>query len=123
MKIEVYCTLEEVKKFLIESTCKTFIPREYAKDPNILFERNPEEGRIHIEAEEKEELERIRNLVFVRVKNVYKILYNSKSGNTKLTWKQIYRDLGKLYGEASGNTLVNLLESGIRNIQIVKEKD
>lgn len=122
MKIEVYCTLEEVKKFLIESTCKTFIPKEYAENPHILFERDESEGKIYIEADEKREIDRIRNLVFVEAKNVYGILYNSKSGNTRLIWKQIYKDLGKLSGEASGNTIVNLLESGIRNIQIIKKK-
>lgn len=122
MKIEVYCTLEEVKKFLVESTCKSFIPNNYKDNIDILFEREDKEGRIYIEAEEKEEIEKIRNLIFIRVKNVMGIVYNSKSGNTRLIWRQIYKDLGKLYGEASGNTLVNLLESGIKNIQIVKEE-
>ncbi|PCN50474.1 hypothetical protein B6U99_04280 [Candidatus Geothermarchaeota archaeon ex4572_27] len=121
MKIEVYCTLEEMKRFLIESTCKSFIPREYAEDPEILFERDESEGRIYVEAEEKSEVARIRNLTFVRVKNVLGIKYVSKSGNTRLTWRQIYKDLGKLSGEASGNTIVNLFESGIKNIQVIRE--
>ncbi len=123
MKIEVYCTLEEVKKFLVESTCKTFIPKKYRDDISVLFERDVSEGHIHIEAEEKDELEKIRNLMFVRVKNVLGITYTSKSGNTKLVWRQIYRDLGKLSGEASGNALVNLLESGLKNIQIKKDEE
>lgn len=123
MKIEVYCTLEEMKRFLVESTCKTFIPEIYLEDPSVLFERDASEGRIYIEAEEKDEIEKIRNLLFVKVKNVLGIMYTSKSGNTKLVWRQIYRDLGKLSGEASGNTLVNLLESGLKNIQVKKEED
>ena len=122
MQIEVYCSLEEVKRFLIESTCKSFIPKEYADNPEILFERDESEGLIHIKAEEKEVVGRVRNLTFLRVRNVSEIIYNSKSGNTRLVWRQIYKDFGKLSGEASGNTIVNLLESGIKNIQVIKRR-
>ena len=120
-KIEVYCTLEEMKSFLIESTAKHKLPRKYMKNPEILFERRQEQGRIYIEADEKEDIEKIQDLIIVKAINVLGIQYQSKSGRTNLIWRQIHKDLGKLTGLASGNTLVNLLESGIRNIRVIKD--
>ncbi len=122
-KIEVYCTLEEVKKFLIESTAKNKLPRKYILDPKYMFERRQEQGKIYIEADEKKDVEEIQDLVVVEVENVLGISYESKSGRTRLIWRQIHKDLGKLTGTASGNTLVNLLESGIKNIRVFKGED
>ena len=121
-KIEVYCTLEEVKRFLVESTAKNKLPRKYIVDPKYMFERRQEQGKIYIEADEKKDIEEIQDLVVVEVDNVLGISYESKSGRTKLIWRQIHKDLGKLTGIASGNTLVNLLESGIKNIRVFKEE-
>ena len=121
MKIEVYCTLEEMKKFLIESTCKDRLPQKYIEKKNVLFERRQEIGRIYIEAENKKDIDEIDELIIVEVKNVLGIKYRSRSGRTDLIWRQIYGELGKLYGRASGNTIVNLLEAGIRNIRVIKE--
>ena len=45
-RIEVYCTLEEMKRFLIESTAKNKIPRKYMKNHEILFERRQDQGKI-----------------------------------------------------------------------------
>jgi hypothetical protein len=120
-KIEVYCTLDEVKRFLIESTAKNKLPIKYLKDPKILFERRQEQGKIYIEADDKKDVEQIQDIVVVEVSNVLGVSYESKSGRTKLIWRQIHKDLGKLTGIASGNTLVNLLESGIKNIRIFKK--
>ncbi len=122
MNIEVYCTLDELKSFLIESTGKTKFPRKYLKDPDILFERRNEIGKVYIEAEEKEDIEQIQDIVIVRVKNVLGVEYKSKSGRTHLKWRQLYKNFGKLYGKASGNTLVNLYEVGIRDIRVIKEE-
>jgi len=121
MKIEVYCTLEEMKRFLIESTCKNKFPRKYMHEINYLFERRQDVGKVYIEAEYKKDIEKIEDIIIVETKNVLGISYRSRSGRTNLTWRQIYKDLGKLYGEASGNTIVNLLEAGIRNIRVMKE--
>ncbi len=121
-KIEVYCTLEEVKRFLVESTAKNKLPRKYIVDPKYMFERRQEQGKIYIEADEKKDIEEIHDLVVVEVDNVLGISYESKSGRTKLIWRQIHKDLGKLTGIASGNTLVNLLESGIKNIRVFKKE-
>jgi len=121
MKIEVYCTLEEVKRFLIESTCKNKLPPKYAGDKRYLFERRQEVGKVYVEAEYKRDVEEIEDITVIEVQNVLGITYRSRSGRTNLIWRQIYGELGKLEGEASGNTIVNLLEAGIRNIRVVKE--
>ncbi|MFZ0843260.1 MAG: hypothetical protein WAN80_05210, partial [Nitrosotalea sp.] len=52
-------------------------------------------------------------MTFVNAKEVLGIIYSSKSGNTNLKWRQIRRNAGKVVGEASTNTLVNLTESGV----------
>lgn len=119
-RIEVYCTLDEMKRFLIESTAKNKLPHRYIAEPRYMFERRQEVGKIYIEADEKKDIEEIQDLVVVKVENVLGISYESKSGRTKLIWRQIHGDLGKLTGVASGNTLVNLLESGIKNIRVFK---
>ena len=58
-------------------------------------------------------MKKIRDIQFVKVNDVLGILYSSKSGNTKLKWRQIAGRVGKLSGEASLNALVNLIEAGI----------
>ncbi len=121
MEIEVYCTLEELKNFLIESTGKRKFPSKYKDDPSIMFERRNEIGKVYIEAEEKEDLEKVEDIVIVKVNNVLGVEYKSKSGRTHLKWRQLYKNFGKLYGKASGNTLVNLYEVGIRDIRVLKE--
>ncbi len=122
-EIEVYCTLDEVKRFLIESVARGKIPSKYLRDPRYLLERRTEKGRIYVEAEEKKDIEEINDIVIVEAKNVIGVSYTSKSGRTKLVWRQIYGSLGKITGNASGNALVNLLEAGIRSIRIVKKEE
>jgi len=39
------------------------------------------------------------------------IIYNSKSGRTQLKWRHLKGRVGRLSGEASPNTLVNLFAS------------
>jgi hypothetical protein len=120
MEILLYCTLDEMKEFLVESTCRSYIPYQYARDENVLLERRGENGSIYIEAEEKKDLDTVREITFVEANNVIGIIYNSKSGNTQLKWRQVYGKLGKLTGEASTNTLVNLFTVGIKTIQPVE---
>jgi hypothetical protein len=67
---------------------------------------------MYVEAEDKESLEQIRDIKFTRVSNVLGVIYNSKSGNTHLKWRQFKGDLGRLAGEASTNTIVNLSTAG-----------
>jgi len=91
------------------------------ENKNVLFERRQEIGRIYVEAEYKKDIDKVDELVIVEVNNVLGIKYRSRSGRTELIWRQIYGELGKLSGRASGNTIVNLLEAGIRNIRVIKE--
>jgi len=112
VNIETTTTLEKFRKFLIYSTCKSFIPKGYLKDPTIFPERE-DVGTIYIECSSKINLKKIRGIQFVKVYDVLGILYASKSGNTKLKWRQIAGKIGKLSGEASLNALVNLIEAGI----------
>jgi len=117
----VYCTLEELKRFLIESTGKTKFPKKYLNDPRIMFERRNEVGKVYIEAESKRDIEEIEDIVIVQVENVLGVEYISKSGRTQLKWRQFYKNFGKLFGKASPNTIVNLYESGIRDIRVIKK--
>ena len=121
MKIEAYCSLEEIRRFLIESTCKSFIPREYLRSKEVFPERRMKEALIYVEAEIKEDLQQIGDITFIRAKNVLGIIYASKSGRTRLKWRQVHKDLGKLTGEASSNTLVNLFTVGIKRIEPVNK--
>ncbi len=97
---------------MIVSTCDSFIPDDYVGDESIFPERAAENGTMYVEAEDKETLEQVRDIRFTRVSNVLGIIYNSKSGNTHLKWRQSKGDQGKLTGEASTNTIVNLSTAG-----------
>jgi hypothetical protein len=68
---------------------------------------------IYVEAADKVTLKKIRDMTFVNAKEVLGIIYSSKSGNTNLKWRQVRRNTGKVVGDASTNTLVNLTESGV----------
>jgi len=113
MKVESVCLLKSFKKFLILSTCSSFIPQEYLEDDMVFPERMVENGTMYIEAEDKETLKKIEELSFVRASNVLGIIYNSKSGNTKLKWRSTKEKFGRLTGEASANSLVNLFEANV----------
>jgi len=120
MKIDVVCPLESFRRFMILSTCNSFIPDEYIEDVNVFPERPVENGTMYVEAEDKETLRRSRDLQFARVSNVLGVIYNSKSGLTKLKWRHIKDVLGKLSGEASGNSVVNLFEAEILDEDYIK---
>jgi len=98
---------------VILNTCRSFIPPGYLKDPSIFPERDAEEGRIYVEAASKLELGQIRNVRFVKVAEVLGVIYKSKSGNTDLIWRQVRGNIGKVVGEASPNSIVNLIEAGV----------
>ncbi len=112
VKIDVETPLDRVRKFIILNTCRSFIPEEYYRDLSVFPEREVN-GPIYVEAEDKVTLKRIGEINFVRVKNALGVLYESKSGNTKLKWRQTRGKMGRLVGEASGNSLTNLISAGI----------
>ena len=83
------------------------------EDYEVFPERETSPGLIYVEAADKVTLKKIRDMTFVNAKEVLGIIYSSKSGNTNLKWRQIRRNSGKVTGEASTNTLVNLTEAGV----------
>lgn len=96
---------------MIMSTCQSYIPREFDEDETIYPERASDNGTMYVEAEDKETVGQVRELRFARVSNVLGIIYNSKSGRTQLKWRHLKGRVGRLSGEASANTLVNLFAS------------
>ncbi len=111
--IDATCSLESFRKFIILSTCNSFIPESYFEDYEVFPERETSPGLIYVEAADKVTLKKIRDMTFVNAKEVLGIIYSSKSGNTNLKWRQVRRSMGKATGEASTNTLVNLTEAGV----------
>lgn len=111
-KLETTCSLESFRRFMITSTCKSFIPPDYEAEPSIFPERSREQGTMYVEAEDKVTLSRTNDITFVQVSYVLGIIYNSKSGHTQLKWRHNQGDTGRLNGEASTNTMVNLYEAG-----------
>ena len=111
-KLETTCSLESFRRFMITSTCKSFILPDHEAENSIFPERSKEQGTMYVEAEDKVTLNHINDITFVQVSYVLGIIYNSKSGHTQLKWRHIKEDLGALSGEASTNTMVNLYEAG-----------
>ncbi|MGI0090806.1 MAG: hypothetical protein ACREBS_03765 [Nitrososphaerales archaeon] len=111
--IDTTCTLENFRRFLVQSTCASFIPEGYFREPEVFPEKEGETGSIYIEAADKVSLKRIRDITFVNARDILGIIYVSKSGNTKLKWRESRGDQGKLTGEASTNSLVNLFSARV----------
>jgi hypothetical protein len=111
--IEATASLENFRKFIIISTCRSFIPESYLRDYEVFPEREEGPGAIYIEAADKVTLKKMREMTFVNAREILGIIYSSKSGNTQLKWRQTRRKSGKVYGDASANALVNLVESGV----------
>lgn len=111
--IDATCSLESFRKFIILSTCNSFVPESYLEDYEVFPERESSPGLIYVEAADKVTLKKIRDMIFVNAKEVLGIIYSSKSGNTNLKWRQVRRASGKVTGDASTNTLVNLTEAGV----------
>ena len=91
----------------------SFIPDGYFRDPEVFPEKEGETGSIYIEAADKVSLKKIRDITFVNARDILGIIYVSKSGNTRLKWRESRGDLGKLTGEASTNSLVNLFSARV----------
>jgi hypothetical protein len=121
VQIETACSLESFRKFIIISTCRSFIPESYMRDFEVFPEREEGPGAIYIEAADKVTLKKIREMTFVNAKEILGIIYSSKSGNTQLKWRQTRRRTGKVQGTASPNALVNLVEAGVLTQEWVDE--
>ena len=120
--IDAPSTVENFRRFVIASTCSSFAPRSYLEDPEVFPERDEDKGSIYVEAADKVTLKKIRDITFVNARDVLGIIYSSKSGNTSLKWRQIRRNTGKVKGEASSNSLVNLAEGGVITLLGVGKK-
>ena len=113
-------SLDSFRRFVMASTCSSFAPKSYLEDSEVFPEREESLGSIYVEAADKVTLKKIRDITFVNARDVLGIIYNSKSGNTSLKWRQIRRNNGKVSGEASSNSLVNLAEVGVITLDWVE---
>ena len=118
--ISTPATLESFRRFIISSTCKSYAPRNYLGDAEVFAEREEKLGAIYVEAADKVTLKKIRDITFMNARDVLGIIYNSKTGNTSLKWRQIRRMEGKVTGEASPNSLTNLAEAGVLTLDRVE---
>ena len=121
VKIDAAASLESFRKFIIASTCNSFAPQSYVDDDEVFAEREDNLGSIYVEAADKVTLKKMRDMTFVNAKDVLGIIYNSKSGNTSLKWRQVRHNNGKVVGEASSNSLVNLAQSGVITLDWVEK--
>jgi len=113
-------SLESFRRFIIASTCKSYAPKSYLDDYEVFPEREESLGSIYVEAADKVTLKKIRDITFVNARDVLGIIYNSKSGNTSLKWRQLRRHNGKVTGTASANSLTNLAEAGVLTLDWVE---
>ena len=118
--IDTPASLESFRRFVISSTCMSYAPRAYLEDTEVFAEREDSLGAIYVEAADKVTLKKIRDITFVNARDILGIIYNSKSGNTSLKWRQLRRNNGKVSGEASANSLTNLAESGVLTLDWVE---
>ncbi len=121
VKIDAATSLENFRRFTIVSTCSSFAPESYSEDPEVFPEREESLGSIYVEAADKVTLKKIRGITFVNARDVLGIIYNSKTGNTSLKWRQFRHNSGKVTGEASSNSLVNLAQSGVITLEWVEK--
>ncbi len=119
-QIDTNTTLEKFRRFLINSTCKSFIPESYLRDPEVFPEKEGNHGSIYVEAVDKVTLKKIRDITFINANGILGIIYVSKSGNTRLKWRQIKGQIGRVTGEASANSLVNLIISRVLTKEYVE---
>lgn len=113
VELDLTCNLEGFRRFLINSTCRSYIPESYLRDPEVFPEKEGDQGSIYVEAVDKVDLKKIREIKFINARDVLGIIYTSKSGNTKLKWRQLRGRIGRMSGEASGNSLGNLVMARI----------
>ena len=121
VEIDAPSSLESFRRFIIASTCGSYAPRSYLEDPEVFAERGEDWCSIYVEAADKVTLKKIREITFVNAKDVLGVIYSSKSGHTSLKWRQTRKNTGKVTGEASSNSLVNLAEGGVITLEWVEK--
>ena len=113
-------SLESFRRFIMASTCSSFAPHSYLNDPEVFPTREEDKCSVYVDAADEVTLKKIRDITFFNARDVLGIIYSSKSGNTKLKWRQIRKNNGKVIGEASSNSLVNLAEGGVITLDWVE---
>ena len=121
VEIDASTSLDNFRRFIIASTCESFVPQSYRDDSEIFPERSEEPGTIYVEAADKVTLKELRGISFVNARDVLGVIYNSKSGNTSLKWRQHGRFSGHVTGTASDHTIVNMAQAGVVNLKWVEE--
>ena len=121
MKVDVLCKLSEFRRFMIISTCRSFTPLDFLRDESVFPERQKTQGTMYVEAEDKVTLKRMGAITFARVSEVLGIIYTSKSGRTQLRWRSVRDDMGRLTGDATTHSLVNLFTTQILDESYVAE--
>jgi len=76
-------------------------------------ERDVGPGDIYIEAVDKLMVKKLREITFVNAKEIFGIIYSSKTGNTISKWRQLKNKNGKVIGKASPSALTNLVVLGV----------
>jgi len=120
VQIDTSASMESFRTFIMVCTCSSYAPQSYADDTEVFPEREEDLGSIYVEAADKVSLKNIRDITFVNARDVIGIIYNSRSGNTKLNRRQTRRNNGKVTGEASSKSLVNLAQSGVITLDWVE---
>jgi len=121
VQLDLTCNLEGFRRFLINSTCRSFMPESYFRDPEVFPEKEGDQGSIYIEAVDKVDLKKMKDVTFINARDILGIIYTSKSGNTKLKWRQLRGRIGRVTGEASGNSLGNLVMARVISPDDVEE--
>ena len=70
VSIDTTSSLESFRRFLINSTCLSYMPESYLYDPEVFPEKDGETGSIYIEAADKITLKKERDITFINVRDV-----------------------------------------------------
>src|SRR3989442_15962209 len=82
VQIETTASLESFRKFIIVSTCRSFIPESYLRDYEVFPEREEGPDAIYIESADKVTLKNIREMTFGNTKQILGNIHSSESVNT-----------------------------------------
>jgi len=74
VRIDAPSSLDGFRKFIIASTCSSFVPSSYLDDYEVFPERDDELGSIYVEAADKVTLKKLREITFVNARDVFSVL-------------------------------------------------
>src|SRR5436309_15866073 len=91
------------------------------RDPEVFAEKEEEPSSIYTEAADKVTLKKIMDISIINARDIIVIIYTSKSGNSRLMWRQLRGRIGRVNGDASTNSLVNLSMARVITPEYVEE--